>query len=102
MNPIEKFHRLALNMLDDKADVTLSWNSDKEKYEITSIKETRLGFELEVQLDPYMPLTRAFLTETMTDEERSWYALFPEELDKVINIIRDYTKMDFLLEGIDE
>lgn len=100
MNPQEKFYRLALNMLEDKADVTLSWDCENEKYTIVILKEKRLGFELELQIDDNMQLTRVFLRDTITDER--WHSLFPEELDNILEIIRDYTKMDFLLEGIDE
>ena len=93
-----KFYKLALNLLDNHADIEISYNYDKKKYEPTTLTFDYRGCELvlALDLDPHMTLVKFINHNT----EQVYLAVLPEDLDEVFEAIKD-SNMDFLLEGIE-
>lgn len=98
MTNLQKFYKLALNMLEHHADVMFAWDSDKEEYEIFGAKLHCGWWEIEIGFNFLPAGTWVNLKNTNTDED--WFTILPDELDPIFNALR-YSYFDYLLEGIE-
>ena len=94
----EKYYKLAQNMLDNKADIYLKWDSEKERYRISYLYEARDQWELTLFFNH--PIL-AHLYYKNNDESWTAYYLHPEMMDVIIDVLRDRSWIEYLAEGIE-
>lgn len=98
MTNLDKFYKLASNMLKHHATVTSSYDTDDEKYKIGSLSMSIGWWDILLRLD-MLPLgTLVFLTNH--NEDKTYIATLPEHMNQILDGL-EYSYFDFLLEGIE-